>query len=207
MKFKNYISLLNNTLKLIDEYDLDEYFNCLKNIIQNEGTVILCGNGGSFANALHIAGDFQKTFAYYNASFHSIGENFCSTSAISNDYCFEEAFSIQLLPLIKKNIPSIVIFLSGSGNSKNIINAAKELAKQKGRSSQINTFSISAYGGGSIKSLVNFPIKLEVKDMEIAEDIQLIIFHYLKQRLIKTFPINKDNYIKYDKRINDGYIA
>ena len=50
-------------------------------------------------------------------------------------------------------------------------------------------------------------LKLNIKDMEIAEDIQLIVFHYLKQKLINLFPLEKENYKKYNERVNEGNIA
>ena len=92
MSFENYKIELNNALETIKSEEINIFLEILKNIISKQGTVIFTGNGGSFANSLHIAGDFQKTFAPYNASFHAIGENFCSISAISNDYCFEYIF-------------------------------------------------------------------------------------------------------------------
>lgn len=207
MEFERYKNQLNHALDTIHGKEINALLEILKYIISNQGTVLFTGNGGSFANSLHIAGDYQKTFASYNASFHAIGENFCSISAISNDFCFEESFVIQILPLIKKNIPTLIVFLSGSGNSKNIILAAQKISKLKDKSNYITSISISAYGGGAISELVDNPIRLKINDMEIAEDIQVIIFHYLKQRLIDIFPLKKENYIKYNKRINDGDIV
>ena len=207
MDFENYTNKLNAELGKIRNEDIKFLFESLKHIIDNGGTVIFAGNGGSFANSLHISGDYQKTFSSKNASFHAIGENFCSLSAIANDYCFEESFAIQILPLIKKNIPTLIIFLSGSGNSKNIIKAAEQLKILSKKSEDFKTISVSAYGGGAICNLVDKSVKLDIKDMEIAEDIQVIIFHYLKQKLIEIFPVKKENYIKYEKRINGGRIA
>ena len=78
--------------------------------------------------------------------------------------------------------------------------------KKNKNNTGLRMISVSAYGGGMISSLVEKPLKLKIKDMEIAEDIQLIIFHFLKQKLIEIFPIDKESFIKYDKRINDGSI-
>ena len=206
MKFNNYYSNLNSALQEIDNEIIDYFFSLLSKVIKAKGTILICGNGGSFANSLHIAGDYQKTFASHGVSFHSIGENFCSTSAIANDFCFEEAFSIELVPLIKQTVETLIIFLSGSGNSKNIVNAAKDISKKHANNTKLKMISVSAYGGGMISSLVEKPLKLKIKDMEIAEDIQLIIFHFLKQKLIERYPINKENYIKYDQRINNGSV-
>ncbi len=205
--FNTYKKTLNQALEDLNKDILIKFFETLKSTIIEEGNVIICGNGGSFANSLHIAGDFHKTFAGYNTAFHAIGENFCSLSAIANDFCYEEAITISLLPLIKKKVKTVVIFLSGSGNSKNLINAAETLIRRKDfkeNKKYLKTLSFSAYGGGAIHNLVDIPLKIELKDMEIAEDIQLIIFHYLKQELLKIFPPNQDNYIKYNKRVNYG---
>ena len=66
MEFSKYTEKLNNTLINTNEDILKQIFEVLSFIIKNQGTVILCGNGGSFANSLHIAGDYHKTFAKHN---------------------------------------------------------------------------------------------------------------------------------------------
>ncbi len=204
MTFLNYRDKLNSALKTTSEEILDQIFDAFSYVIKNQGTVILCGNGGSFANSLHIAGDYHKTFAKHNASFHSAGENFCSISAISNDNCFEEAISISINPLIKKNIPTCVVFLSGSGNSINLVNALNLLKRDSEKKRYLKTISLSAYGGGVISKLSDIALSFEVNDMEIAEDIQLVIFHHLKQKLMELYPDKVENYVKYNKRILKG---
>ncbi len=207
MGFLEYREKLHNALKSTNEDILHDIFNVFSFIIQNQGTVILCGNGGSFANSLHIAGDYHKTFATYNASFHAVGENFCAISAISNDNSFENAISFSLNPLIKKDIPTCVVFLSGSGNSINLVNALNSIKSQCTNKIYLKTISLSAFGGGVISQIADIALSFEIDDMEIAEDIQLVIFHHLKQTLLKRFPDKAENYIKYNKRINDGDIA
>ena len=204
MKFLEYIEKLNKSLLNTNKDNLKELFDVLKYIIKNEGTAILCGNGGSFANSLHIAGDYHKTFGTYNASFHAIGENFCSISAIANDNCFENAISFSLSPLIKKNVPTCVFFLSGSGNSINLIKAVDKIKNDFNNNQFLKTVSLSAYGGGNISKLTDISLSFNIEDMEIAEDIQLVVFHYLKQELIKSFPLKEEDYKKYNKRIING---
>ena len=207
MDFLNYRQKLNNALINTNEDILSQIFDVFRYIIHNQGTVILCGNGGSFANSLHIAGDYHKTFARHNASFHAVGENFCSISAIANDNCFEEAISISISPLIKKEIPTAIVFLSGSGNSINLVKALSLIKSEIKNKRYLKIISLSAYGGGSISKLSDIPLSYEVEDMEIAEDIQLVIFHYLKQKLIELYPDKKENYLKYNKRIIKGDVV
>ena len=207
MIFQDYICKLNNSLLDADRAIVVRIFDIFKYIIKNEGTVILCGNGGSFANSLHIAGDYHKTFAKYKASFHAIGENFCSISAIANDSCFENAITFTLNSLIKKSVPTCVVFLSGSGNSINLINAHKLVKNNAKNDSYLKTISLSAYGGGSISEITDIALSFDIKDMEIAEDIQLVVFHYLKQELIKVFPVNEEDYRKYNKRTLNGEVT
>ena len=83
MTFDNYVDKLADSLKKVEYKKIEIFYKYLVEIIKQSGTFIICGNGGSFANSMHIAGDFQKTFCNYGASFHAIGENFCSTSAVA----------------------------------------------------------------------------------------------------------------------------
>ena len=207
MDFFKYRERLTNTLKITKENTLNQVFEVFDYIIKNQGTVIFCGNGGSFANSLHIAGDYHKTFAKQNASFHAVGENFCSISAIANDNCFEDAISISINPLIKKQIPTCIVFLSGSGNSINLVNALNLIKNDIKNAIYLKTVSLSAFGGGEISKLADIVLSYDLDDMEIAEDIQLIIFHYLKQKLLERYPDKIENYLKYNKRIMNGDIA
>ena len=145
--------------------------------------LFICGNGGSAANAMHMANDFL----YGVSDLHMPGMRVEALSAnssvltcLANDVGYDEIFSEQLRS--KANERDILIVLSGSGNSKNIVRAlikAKEL--------RLETFAILGYSGGECLKLADTAIHFPVDDMQIAEDLQLSVGHmcmkYLKSKL------------------------
>ncbi len=102
---------------------------------------------------------------------------------------------------ITKN--DLMIFLSGSGNSMNLIKAAR-----KAKNCGIRTAALVGYKGGALKDLVDIPLHFLIEDMEIAEDCQISTFHFIKQNLLfknTSSDISKSR--KYDKRTNEDLIA
>ena len=97
----------------------------------------------------------------------------------------------------------LIIYLSGSGNSLNLVKCARK-AKNKG----IKQATITGFNGGALK-IVNYPVHVQFDDMEIAEDIQLSIFHYIKQRLIKKYmnEFSDVDIAKYRKRTLEDLIS
>jgi D-sedoheptulose 7-phosphate isomerase len=148
-------------------------------------TVYLCGNGGSAGNAIHLANDFL-----YGAGISSgiglrveaLSANPSVLTSLANDIGYEEIFAEQIR--VKANSGDVLIVLSGSGNSANVIKAL-EIANAKG----MQTFAILGYSGGRCKELARHPIHFEIDDMQIAEDLQLIVGHICMQWL-RANPIN-----------------
>ena len=200
---KNYQNKLNKALNTVDQIYIEELYAEILKRINNNGVIYLFGNGGSLANCDHIVGDFRKTiiFGKNTINIQNIGGNSCYLSAASNDLDYSEVYSVLVEKLITKK--DLIIFLSGSGNSCNLIKCAKKAFRKK-----IKQVSISAYNGGELKRIVDIPIHINFPDMEIAEDCQMIIFHNIKQRLVKD--LIDDEYVnmnKYKKRINEDLIA
>ncbi len=139
--------LLKNTkvLKLIDSL-IHDSIHCLK----NQGKIILCGNGGSFADAQHISAEFTSRFLFDRDSLASIslGCNNSTISAIGNDYGFEQAFSRELSSIGDEG--DIFIPISTSGNSPNIIKAI-EAAKEK----RLITYGLTGNNNGIMTQLCN----------------------------------------------------
>ncbi|MBI1905646.1 MAG: SIS domain-containing protein [Rhodocyclales bacterium] len=139
----------------------------------------IVGNGGSDGNALHMANDFLYGVGggrMPGLKVHALGANASVLTCLANDLGYERVFSAQLETLA--NPGDVLLALSGSGNSPNILRAI-EMATHK----QMQTFAILGYGGGKAKAMVDTAIHFEVDDMQLAEDCQLIVGHMLMRWL------------------------
>ena len=203
--WQNYKSKVIDGLNLIPAKDINKLSNLFASKFNNNSEIHILGNGGSAANASHINGDFTKTFSLYGKPIRirTHADNISYLTAVSNDKDYAEVFTLLIPGIIKKS--DVIIFLSGSGNSINLVNCAN-----KAKEYSIKTFCITGYNGGELKRVCNDHIYIPIQDMEILEDLQLIIFHSIKQRLCKM--IEKDGLIyekspKYDKRVSANEIA
>jgi len=153
-----------------------------------ERDVYICGNGGSAANAIHIANDLHygvgtsvKGQDVRGLRVEALPANVGILTCLANDIAYESIFSQQLAT--KARCDDLLIVLSGSGNSKNIIKAL-----QTGREIGMRTIAIVAYDGGECKGMADICIHVDVADMQIAEDAQLIVGHICMQWLKANKP-------------------
>ena len=175
----NYLQKLVTTFESASLDGIQVLAESLKEAWYNKSTVYLCGNGGSAANALHIANDFiygAGLTAGIGLRVEALSSNPAVLTCLGNDIGFDSIYSEQLR--VKANYKDLLIVLSGSGNSKNIINAL-EVGSKLG----LKTFAILGFSGGLCKGLAQFPIHFEVNDMQISEDLQLIVGHICMQWL------------------------
>ncbi|AIQ95468.1 SIS domain-containing protein [Prochlorococcus sp. MIT 0604] len=199
---RNYGDNLLRAIYSIDQKNIDILIEKFLMKINGDGEVHLLGNGGSAANAHHIVGDFSKTFAILNKNLrmNCLSDNGCYITAVSNDIDYSSVYELLINTRIQKN--DLIIFLSGSGNSMNLVKAAR-----KAMNYGINTVSITGYSGGALKNIVDLSIHINVEDMEMAEDSQLILFHYIKQILINKLSNEEISMPKEQKRNCDDLIA
>jgi len=166
-------SYFNEVLKVVPNLDvgkIDELVTLLELAKINSKHVYTMGNGGSASTASHFAGDLSKS---YGCKATCLSDSIVAFSAWANDSKYDDVFSKQLEVLL--NPMDLVIGISGSGNSQNILNGV-ELAKSK----NAITVGITAFGGGKLKDLVDCAIVVPINNMEIAEDIHLMIWHSIK---------------------------
>ena len=206
MSYKNLISYGESLLSALRSIEDEKILLLAREIekkMDGSGEIFLVGNGGSAANAHHIAGDYSKTFSMLGRclKISCISDNDCYLTAAANDIDFSEIYEILIGSRIIKN--DLLILFSGSGNSMNLIKAARK-AKKAG----IQTSALVGYSGGALKEIVDIPIHFTIDDMEIAEDCQITTFHYIKQKIVNEFcEISKNKSSKYDKRTKEDLIA
>ena len=145
--------------------------------------VFICGNGGSAANAIHIANDLHYGIGACGPGkklpglrIEALSANTGIITCLANDTGYENIYAHQLE--VKAQKEDILIVLSGSGNSPNIVKAL-EIANKI----NVNTFGIFAFAGGKCKGLAKTAIHFEIDDMQIAEDTQLVVGHLCMQWL------------------------
>tara|TARA_B100000902_G_scaffold157217_2_gene153449 strand:- start:3145 stop:3729 length:585 start_codon:yes stop_codon:yes gene_type:complete len=178
--FSNYIQLINNISQESELENLNTLFEHLENCFNNDGRIFLAGNGGSAAIANHAVTDLSKLSKNDRLlNPISLVANISQISAHSNDDGYENAFvlSAKNYNLNKKDV---LIVISSSGNSKNIINLIKH-SKQNGS----KTFGLLGFDGGQAKEIVDFPILINSKNGYYGpvEDIHMMIFHLFAHKI------------------------
>ena len=176
--YESYIHSLHEQLTNIDERLINELTDDLFSTWRRCARVFLCGNGGSAANALHIANDLSYGINPNKRALdvEALAANSSVITCLANDAGYHTIFSHQLQSKAKES--DLLIVLSGSGNSPNIISAITE-AKDRG----LKVCGIFGFSGGKAKELVDLAIHTPIDDMQVAEDIQLIIGHWLMRQL------------------------
>lgn len=179
---KDYISEINtyleheiDTLKALDVNEINAALNLLLETFEGGNTVFVFGNGGSSATASHFQNDFNKGVSEHTEkkfNFQCLNDNVATVMAVANDIGFEEVFRFQLVGHMKPG--DVVMAISGSGNSKNVINAV-EYAKSQGA----KVIGLTGFGGGKLKELSDVSMHVPVNSMQITEDIHMVFDHLM----------------------------
>ena len=175
----DYKGLLFKAFESIDDSLVSEFISEIINVWKHGKSIYICGNGGSAANAMHMANDFLYGASSSNGKgidVEALSSNFSVISCLANDISYEEIYSKQIET--KMNSGDLLIVLSGSGNSPNVVKAIKEAKKKDAK-----VCSITGYDGGICKTISDIAIHIPISDMQIAEDMQLIIGHICMKHL------------------------
>lgn len=177
-----YINHEIETIKALDVDSINAAINLLEETRLNGGSVYIFGNGGSSTTASHYQNDFNKGISEYaekKYDFHCLNDNIATVMAIANDISFDEVFRFQLCGRLKED--DIVIAISGSGNSKNVINGVK-YAREQG----CKVITLTGYDGGKLKSMADVTLHVPINSMQITEDVHMILDHLMMAVLYKN---------------------
>jgi D-sedoheptulose 7-phosphate isomerase len=178
---EQYTQDLKQGLDSLSHDTINQLVGALFDLWLTRKRLFICGNGGSAGNAIHIANDFTYGINPHGLALdvEALPANSAVMTCLANDIGYQNVFSHQLK--VKAQAGDILIVLSGSGNSDNIVNAIKQ-AKSMG----VKTFAIIGYNGGQAKLLADSVIHVALDDMQIAEDIQVIVGHMVMKALYKA---------------------
>ena len=177
-----YLNYLISVLCAIDTKEIAQFIKSLLDARERDATIYFMGNGGSAATASHFANDIAVGTNSYKKSFRaiSLADNSAIITAISNDFGYEEIFVRQLMILGRPG--DVVVAISASGNSPNLIRAF-EYAKKH----DIKTIAITAFDGGRLKNMADDYIHVPTGPREYgpAEDAHMVIDHLVGAYLLR----------------------
>jgi len=165
-------------MEILSQLDLEavsQLMMMLEMVRKNGKRVYICGNGGSYATASHFVCDFMKGVSmnqHVKYDFECLGDNSPLMMAIGNDISYDDIFVMPLQAKLKEG--DMVIGISGSGNSENVVRAIA-YAKEKGNP----TAALVGYAGGKLLHLADHAIHVNINNMQIVEDVHMMLDHMM----------------------------
>lgn len=182
---QNYFNEIKGVLDNISLEDIENITNIIYNAYKENKHIFIMGNGGSAATASHFACDLGKgtlhptdTKRMQRFKVTALTDNVPLMTAWSNDSSYDNIFSEQLRNLVSEG--DVVIGISASGNSKNIINAintAKELTAI--------TIGLAGFDGGELAKISHASIIARVERYDMSEDVHLILTHIITRYFLE----------------------
>ncbi len=172
-----YSKTLHEVLTAIDPKSLEEGLELLKSTHTEGKRIYVAGNGGSSAVGEHLCCDWtlgtdRKT--YQPMKTYSLASNLSVLTALANDVGYDQVFSEQVRTLVEEG--DLLILISSSGNSKNIVNAAHMAKKNK-----IRTLSFTGFSGGELARVTDVSIRVNFPNYGLVEDAHQILMHCFAQ--------------------------
>ena len=168
-------------LDSIDRNDLNMLMNVLMQAKDEGRTIFIMGNGGSAATASHFCCDFNKGISLGKDKmfkFICLNDNVPTMMAYANDLSYHDVFVGPLKNFMKEG--DLVIGISGSGNSENVVRALQYANEQGGV-----TIGLTGYSGGKVKQISKYNVHIPVDDMQITEDLHMVLDHCMMKILCR----------------------
>ena len=184
MVLKNNISEATYVIKALSKFEskILEISDLILPLFSSGGKILICGNGGSAADAQHIAAEFVGRYRIERPALPAIALSTDSSAltAISNDYGYEQVFSRQIEALGSKG--DILLCISTSGNSLNIIKAIEAATAKKMR-----TITFLGNGGGELKNKGDYEFIVESSITARIQEAHIFLAHNLCELIDNKF--------------------
>ena len=174
-----YFQFLISAAKNAPLENIDRAISVINETVNAGQNIFVCGNGGSAQTASHFVTDWSKMrWVNKRKKFkaYCLSDNIGMLSAYGNDLTFSDIFCEPLQNYASKG--DLLIVVSGSGNSENIIRVL-ETAKDMG----LRTIGLSGFSGGAVKKLAEISVHFPVDDMQIVEDLHLSFGHIVMKQI------------------------
>ena len=174
-----YIEHLKKVLDAFPHGQFGQIVTMFLDAYAQESQIFVMGNGGSASTASHLACDINKGVSFGQEKRFKIiclNDSVPTMLAYANDISYEDVFLEQLKNFFR--VGDVVIGISGSGNSKNVLKAVSYAAKNNGK-----TVGLCGFQGGKLATLVDIPLIAQSDDMQKIEDVHMVVVHMLMQRL------------------------
>ena len=172
---EQYKKNLIGCIERLDAQKITQFIELLKQARDQDKQIIIMGNGGSGATASHFAGDFNKGLSLdkpraLRYRVICLADNSPTVLSLANDVSYDDIFVEQMKNFLCPG--DLVIGLSGSGNSENILRAVR-FAKEQGNT----VVGLTGFSGGKLQELSDLNIHADICNMQIVEDIHMILSH------------------------------
>jgi D-sedoheptulose 7-phosphate isomerase len=183
-----YLDDLKKTLDHFPHDNFEKFIEILLNAYKSDKHIFVMGNGGSASTASHFTCDLNKGCCLNKQTKFKVfclNDNVATLMAYANDLSYEHVFVEQLKNFFVQG--DIVVGISGSGNSTNVLKAIQYANEQGGF-----TVGLCGYQGGELYKMVHLPILAAVHDMQKVEDLHMIIVHMTMQRICQALSNDKE---------------
>jgi D-sedoheptulose 7-phosphate isomerase len=188
MSLRDYLAesadVLERTAGAISQPAMEAAIDCIVAALSAGYPMLVCGNGGSAADAMHIAGELVARFLRDRRAFRVIclSENPAVLTAWSNDCSFETVFARQVEAYGGEG--SVLLGLSTSGTSRNIVAAFKQ-ARRMG----MRTVALTGEGGGRLAPMADFLLAVPSRHTPLIQQVHICLYHYLCEHVERRLAI------------------
>lgn len=174
-QINGYFKRLTDAFAGLNRDEINNFMNVLLRARDDGRHIFIMGNGGSGATASHFCCDFNKGMSYQQSSrfrLICLNDNVPTMMAYANDVSYDDVFVEPLKNFLQSG--DIVIGISGSGNSKNVLKAI-DYANANGA----ETIGLTGFNGGELKKRAKHSVHVNIDDMQITEDVHMSLCHMM----------------------------